>query len=271
MEVVIKRVEKPRLDLGEIWAHRELLYLLAWRDFKVRYKQTVIGASWVVFQPVLTMVVFTVFFNRLLGVTSPGGNYATFAFVGLIYWNLFATAFQYSSLSIISNQSLITKVYFPRIIAPLASTLVFVVDFAVASLVLIGLMAFYGVRPGLLGIALVLPLLIVTLLWTNGLGAFFAAVNVKYRDVRIAVPYLTQTLLFVTPVIYPVSYIPKSFRVFTYINPMAGVVTAIRAELIHQGSVSWPGVAISSAVAVAAALFGVRYFIRTERGFADIA
>jgi lipopolysaccharide transport system permease protein len=271
MEVVIKRVERPRLNLGEIWSYRELFYLLAWRDFKVRYKQTAIGASWVVFQPLLTMVVFTVFFNKLLGVSSPGGNYPVFVIVGLIYWNLFANSLQNASNSLVANQGLITKVYFPRIIAPLATILVYVVDFAVASLVLIAVMASYAVRPGLLGIALAFPMLLVTLLWAAGLGAFFAAVNVRYRDVKFAVPFLIQTMLFVTPVIYPVSYIPKAFQVFVYLNPMAGVVTAMRAELIQQGTVSWSGVAISTAVAIAAAYLGTRYFVRGERRFADIA
>jgi lipopolysaccharide transport system permease protein len=270
MEVVIKRVERPRLNLGEIWSYRELFYLLAWRDFKVRYKQTAIGAGWVVFQPLLTMVVFTVFFNKLLGVSS-GGNYPVFVIVGLIYWNLFANSLQNASNSLVANQGLITKVYFPRLIAPLATILVYVVDFAVASLVLVVVMASYAVRPGLPGIALAFPMLLVTLLWAAGLGAFFAAVNVRYRDVKFAVPFLVQTMLFVTPVIYPVSYIPKAFQIFMYLNPMAGVVTAIRAELIQQGTVSWGGLAISSAVAVATAYLGTRYFVRAERTFADIA
>lgn len=271
MEVVIKRVEKPRLNLREIWAYRELFYLLAWRDFKVRYKQTAIGASWVLFQPLFTMVVFTIFFNKLLGVSSPGGNYPVFVIVGLVYWNLFANSFQNASNSLVANQSLITKVYFPRIIAPLATVLVFVVDFAFAVAVLVGVMAFYEVRPGLSGVALALPMLLVTLLWACGLGAFFAAVNVRYRDVKFAVPFLVQTLLFVTPVIYAVGLIPQAFQIFTYINPMTGVITSMRAELVHQGSVSWPGVAISCVAAVAAAYLGTRYFVRGERRFADIA
>jgi lipopolysaccharide transport system permease protein len=271
MEVVIKRVERPRLDVGEIWAYRELFYLLAWRDFKVRYKQTAIGASWVLLQPLLTMVVFTVFFNKLLGVTSPGGNYPLFVILGLIYWNLFGNSFSNASNSLVTNQGLITKVYFPRIIAPMATMLVYVADFAVASIVLIGVMAFYDVRPGLLGIALAFPMLIVTLLWAGGLGMFFGALNVRYRDVKFAVPFLVQTMLIVTPVIYPVSYIPERFQVFMYLNPMAGVITAMRAELIHQGTVSWVGVGVSSVVAIVAAYLGTRYFVRSERRFADIA
>src|SRR5438874_4511367 len=143
MEVVIKRVERPRLDLAEVWAHRELLYLLAWRDFKVRYKQTLIGASWALIQPLVTMVVFTIFFNKLLGVGSPGGNYAIFSFAGLLYWNFFVNSFQYASNSIVTNQALITKIYFPRIIAPVASTLVSFVDFFFGAVILVGLMAVY--------------------------------------------------------------------------------------------------------------------------------
>lgn len=270
MELVIKRVERPRLNLKEVWEYRELLYFLAWRDFKVRYKQTAIGASWAVLQPLLMMVVFTIFFNKLLGVQSPGGNYAIFSFAGLIYWNFFATSFPNSSNSVVSSQALITKVYFPRIIVPFASTLVSVADFAFSLLVLFALMAVYGIVPNLLGVALIIPMLLVAFLWSNGLGAFFAALNVKYRDVKVVLPFLVQTLLFLTPVIYPLSFIPDRYQLVTYVNPMAGVVTCIRAELVHQGTVSWLGVAISAGVAVAAAVVGTRYFIRSERRFADI-
>lgn len=271
MEVVIKHVERPRLDLREIWAHRHLLYLFAWRDFKVRYKQTLIGAGWVIIQPLFTMIVFTIFFNRLLHVKSPGSNYAVFSFVGLIYWNLFVGSFQNSSNSIVNNQALITKIYFPRYIAPLAAILVYAIDFVFALLVLVGLMVFYGVRPGLLGIGLVVPMLVITLLWSAGLGLFFSAVNVRYRDVKYVLPFLTQTMMFVTPLIYPLSFIPARFQLLMYANPMAGVVTAIRSELVHQGSVSWAGLGLSSAVAVAAVVVGTRYFVRAERHFPDIA
>jgi lipopolysaccharide transport system permease protein len=216
------------------------------------------------------MIVFTLVFNKLLGVGSPGGNYVIFSFAGLLYWTFFANSFQNASSSIVSNQALITKIYFPRIIAPIASTLVSFVDFAFGAIVLVGLMVFYRVRPDLLGVALVLPMLLVAFLWSDGLGTFFAAVNVRYRDVKYVLPFLVQTLLFLTPVIYPLTFIPERFQLLTYLNPMTGVITAIRAELVHQGTVSWTGVALSSIVAVLAAVFATRYFIRAERRFADI-
>jgi len=153
---------------------------------------------------------------------------------------------------------------------PFASTLVSVADFGFALLVLFGLMAFYGIAPNLLGVVLVIPMLLVAFLWSNGLGAFFATLNVKYRDVKVVLPFLVQTLLFLTPVIYPLSFIPDRLQLLTYVNPMAGVITCIRAELVHQGTVSWIGVGISAAVAVAAAVGGTRYFVRSERRFADI-
>jgi homopolymeric O-antigen transport system permease protein len=270
MELVIRRNERARLDLREIWAYRELLYFLAWRDFKVRYKQTAVGAAWALFQPLLMMIVFTIFFSRVIGIKAPGGNYAVFSFVALLYWNFFVNSFQSASNSMVNSQALITKVYFPRIIAPFASTLVSLADFGFAALVLASLMAFYGIEPGAAGLALVLPMLFVAFLWAAGLGMFLAAVNVKYRDVRYALPFLVQTMLFVTPVIYPVSFIPERFQLLMYANPMAGVITVMRAELLHQGGVDWAGVGLSVGVAVLAAAVGLRHFTRSERQFADI-
>ena len=270
MELTIRRNERSRLDLRELWAYRELFYFLAWRDFKVRYKQTAVGAAWALFQPVLTMVVFTIFFNRVIGINAPGGNYPVFSFAALLYWNFFVNSFQSASNSMVNSQALITKVYFPRVIAPFAATLVSVADFGFAALVLIGLMAYYGIAPGILGLLLVVPLLLSAFLWSSGVGMLLAAINVKYRDVRYVLPFLVQTMLFVTPVIYPVSFIPHRFQLVMYANPMAGVITAIRAELIHQGAVDWVGVGISIAVAAGAFVVGITYFTRSERRFADI-
>jgi lipopolysaccharide transport system permease protein len=270
VELVIKRSERNRLDLRELWAYRELFYFLAWRDFKVRYKQTAIGAAWALFQPVLTMVVFTIFFNRVIGISAPGGNYPVFSFVALLYWNFFVGSFQNASNSLVNSQALVTKVYFPRVIAPFAATLVSVADFAFAAVVLAGLMAYYLIAPGILGVLLAVPMLALAFLWSSGLGMLLAAVNVKYRDVRQILPFLVQTMLFVTPVIYPVSFIPQRFRLLMYANPMAGVVNTIRAGLTHQGAMDWAGLGISALVAVGAFSFGLRYFMRSERRFADI-
>jgi len=269
VEIVITS-SRRRLDLREIWTHRELFYFFAWRDFKVRYKQTAIGAGWAIFQPLLLMVVFTLFFNKVAGISSPSGHYPIFAYSGLLFWNFFGGALQAASNSLVGNQAVVTKVYFPRLIAPLSATLVTLVDFFCASSIYVALMVYYGVRPGLLGVLLVIPMLLITWTAAAGLGTWLAALNVKYRDVRQILPFFIQALMFVTPVIYALAFVPKRFQEFVYLNPMAGVITAMRAELIHQGSVAWSGVAISVAVAVCMFVFGVIYFERTEARIADI-
>ncbi|HEY2374029.1 MAG TPA: ABC transporter permease [Gaiellaceae bacterium] len=269
MEIVIKPGRR-RSDLREIWANRELFYFLAWRDFKVRYKQTLIGAAWAIFQPLLLMVVFTLFFNKVAGISSPSGHYPIFAYTGLLFWNFFGGAMQAASNSLVGNQAVVTKVYFPRLIAPLSATLVTVVDFLCASSVYVALMVYYRVIPGMLGVLLVVPMLLITWLAGAGLGTWLAALNVKYRDVRQILPFFIQALMFVTPVIYALAFVPDRFREFVYLNPMAGVITAMRAELIHQGSVAWSGVAISAAISVLLFAFGVLYFERAEAGIADI-
>jgi lipopolysaccharide transport system permease protein len=259
-----------RFDYREIWAHRELFYFFAWRDFKVRYKQTAVGAGWAIFQPFILMVVFTLFFNKVAGISSPSGHYPIFAYTGLLFWNFFGGAMQSASMSLVGNQAVVTKVYFPRLIAPLSATLVTLADFACAATVYVALMVYYGVVPGLAGVLLLVPMLFVSWLAATGLGTWLAAVNVKYRDVRQILPFFIQALMFVTPVIYALAFVPDRYREFVYINPMAGVITAMRAELIHQGTVEWSGVLISAAVALFLFVFGVWYFVRTEPRVADI-
>lgn len=269
MEIVITPGRR-RFDVREIWHHRELFYFFAWRDFKVRYKQTVIGAGWAIFQPLLLMVVFTLFFNKVAGISSPSGHYTIFAYTGLLFWNFFGNAMQAASNALVTNQNLVTKVYFPRLIAPLSATLVSLADFFFASTVFIALMVYYHVVPGLKGILLVVPMLLVTWIAAAGLGTYLCALNVKYRDVRQILPFFIQTLMFITPVIYAVAFVPARFREYVYLNPMAGVITTMRAELIHQGSVAVSGMLISTAVAVVLLVFGVLYFERTESRIADI-
>jgi lipopolysaccharide transport system permease protein len=270
MEVVVSADASRRHHVSEIWQHRELFYFFAWRDFKVRYKQTVIGAGWAIFQPLLLMVVFTLFFNKVAGISSPSGHYPIFAFVGLLYWNFFSTSVTAASNSLVGNQSVVTKVYFPRLVAPLSATLVSIVDFACAALILVALMFYYRVVPGLDGVLLALPMLLLAWVAATGLGTYFAALNVKYRDVRQILPFFIQALLFVTPVIYAVAFVPERFRQVIYLNPMTGVITVMRAGMIHQGSVSWSGLGISIASAVVLFVFGVFYFQRTEARFADV-
>jgi lipopolysaccharide transport system permease protein len=269
VEIVI-RPDTRRFDLREIWAHRELFYFFAWRDFKVRYKQTAVGAGWAIFQPLLLMVVFTLFFNKVAGISSPSGHYPIFAYSGLLFWNFFGSALTSASNSLITNQAVVTKVYFPRLIAPLAATIVPLIDFGFAGTVYAALMVYYRVVPGAVGLAVLVPMLFVTWLVAAGLGTWLASVNVKYRDVRQILPFFIQALMFVTPVIYALSFVPSRFREFVYLNPMAGVITAMRAELIHQGTVAWSGVAISAAVATVIFVLGLIYFERTESRIADV-
>lgn len=269
MEVVITPSSR-RFDLREIWGHRELFYFFAWRDFKVRYKQTAIGAGWAIFQPLLLMVVFTLFFNKVAGISSPSGHYPIFAYSGLLFWNFFGSAVTTASNSLVGNQAVVTKVYFPRLIAPLAATILPFIDFVCAATVFIALMVYYRVAPGLGGLLLVVPMLFVTWLAAAGIGTWLASVNVKYRDVRQILPFFIQALMFVTPVIYALSFVPNRFREFVYLNPMAGVITAMRAELVHQGTVAWSGVAISAGVAAVLFVLGVLYFEWTESRIADI-
>ena len=271
-ELTIKPQKRLKLNLPELWRYRELFYFFAWRDIKVRYKQTAIGATWAIIQPFITMVVFTIFFNRVAGIQSGDAAipYAIFSYSGLLFWNLFSMSLTQISNSLVSNQAVITKIYFPRIIAPVSATLLGVVDFFFASIVFAGLMVFYHITPQFLGIVLVLPMLLLTLVTCLGFGTYLAALNVKYRDVRTAIPFVVQLGLFLTPVIYPVSLVPARFKLLLYLNPMTGVISTMRSSLLGQGPVDWLGLLISTLVAILLLVLGVGYFKRTERQFADI-
>jgi lipopolysaccharide transport system permease protein len=258
-----------RLNLKDVWAYRELLYFLVWRDIKVRYKQTALGAAWAIIQPVMTMVVFSVFFGRLAKVPSDGIPYPVFAFAALLPWQLFAFSLTESSNSLVGSQNLITKVYFPRLVIPLASVLAGVVDFAIALVVLLGLMLYYGIRPTV-AVAW-LPLFVVLALATAlSVGLWFSALNVKYRDVRYTIPFLTQFWMFATPVAYSSTLVPEKWRALYGLNPMAGVVEGFRWALL--GKSRGPGVMIWVSVAAVLLLLtgGLFYFRRTEATFADI-
>lgn len=266
-------IEPPRgwalVDLREIWRYHELLYFLTWRDIKVRYKQTVIGAAWAVLQPFLTMVVFSVIFGRLVNVPSDGVPYPVFSYVALLPWTFFATALNRSSASLVYDANLISKVYFPRLIVPIAAVLAPLVDFAIAFIMLLGMMLFYGIVPDVAVLALPL-FLALAFLTALGAGFWLSALNVKYRDVGYAVPFLTQVWLFVTPVAYPSSIIPERWQWLYGLNPLAGVVEGFRWALL--GTENPPGVImIVSAVAVIALLAGgLLYFRRMEDEFADV-
>jgi lipopolysaccharide transport system permease protein len=258
-----------RLNLRDVWTYRELLYFLAWRDVKVRYKQTVLGATWAILQPVMTMVVFSIFFGRFAKMPSDGVPYPVFAFAALLPWQLFAYALSESANSLVGSQNLITKVYFPRLIVPLASVLAGLVDFAIAFVVLVGLMWHYGIVPtrGVVFLPLFVALALATAL---AVGLWLSSLNVKYRDVRYTIPFLTQFWLFATPVAYPTSIVPEQWRPLLGLNPMAGVVEGFRWALLGKAEGPGPVLAVSVTVVALMLVGGLVYFRQTERTFADL-
>lgn len=257
------------LNLMELWQYRELFYFLAWRDIKVRYKQTVLGVLWAILQPFLTMVVFSIFFGRIAGIPSSEVPYPIFAYSGLLFWNYFSNSLNAASGSLIADQNIIQKMYFPKIILPLASTLVYLIDFLFASTIFIGLMFYYHFSPSLAGILLIIPVVIITFLSFSGLGLMFSAINIKYRDVRYALPFFIQLLIFVTPVIYPISILGK-YQWLWYLNPMSGAIETMRAGLLGVGAINCNLFASSILLSVFLFLFGIFYFKKSEKNFADI-
>ena len=256
-------------QLRDFWRYRELLYFLAWRDFKVRYKQTALGAAWAIIQPFFTMVVFSIFFGYLGKIPSDGLPYPVFAYCALLPWALFAHALTESSNSLVNNQSLLTKVYFPRLIIPIAPLFVGLVDFGIALVVLLGMMLFFGIAPGIAILAT--PLFVLFALFAAlAVGMWLAALNVQYRDVRYTIPFLTQLWLFATPVAYPSSLLPEPWRSLYGLNPMAGVVEGFRWALLGKTSGPGPLLVISVAAVLALLLGGLWYFNRMEQTFADV-
>ena len=256
-------------DITELWKYRELLFFFTWRDLKVRYKQTLIGAGWAIFQPFMTMVVFSIFFGGLAKIPSDGVPYPIFVYVGLIFWQFFSSALSDTSNTLITNQAIITKVYFPRLILPIASVMTKIVDFIIASVILVGLMIYYQYLPNLSGFMILPLLLIISFMSAVGGGLVLAAINVKYRDVRYALPFLIQILLFLTPVIYPAS-IAGSFSKLLAINPMMGVIQNARAALLGTTPINWLLIEISIVSSIVLLLVGVYVFKKVERYFADI-
>ncbi len=261
--------------LRDLWDYRDLLYFLIWRDVKVRYKQTVLGAAWAILQPTLTMVVFTIFFGRIAGISSDGLPYPIFSYAALLPWTFFAQGLSQSSNSLVGSQNLITKVYFPRLIIPLAAVMSGVVDLFLAFLVLLAMMGFYGIWPGLtiIWLPLFLALAFATAL---GVGLWMSALNVEYRDVRYVVPFLVQIWLFITPVIYPTSAVTDRLEsiglpAWLYgLNPMVGVVEGFRWALLGVGSRPGPLILASAAVTALITVSGAFYFRRMEQTFADV-
>jgi lipopolysaccharide transport system permease protein len=258
-----------RLKLGDLFEYRELLYFLVWRDVKVRYKQTALGAAWAILQPVMTMLVFSVFFGRLAKVPSDGVPYPVFAFAALLPWQLFAYALSESSNSLVANQNLITKVYFPRLVIPIATVLAGLVDFAIAFAVLIILMIFYHIVPT--KAVVLLPLFLLLAVTTAlAVGLWLSALNVKYRDVRYTIPFLMQFWLFATPVAYPASLVPEPWRALYGLNPMTGVVEGFRWALLGKSQSPGPLLWVSVVAVIVMLIGGLRYFRKTESTFADV-
>lgn len=257
------------LDLREVWRHREILYFLSKRDIKVRYKQTVLGGLWAIIQPVFIMIVFSLFFGRLAKIPSDGAPYPIFVYAGLLPWTYFTTAVTASGNSLINSVNLITKVYFPRIIVPSAAALVGLLDFFIAISVLVVLMVYYRFLPGS-GFLLFPVLVLLTVFCALGVGIWLAALNVRYRDIRYVIPFLMQLWLFVTPVIYPVSMVPESYRWLLALNPMGGVIEAFRAVVLGNQPLDWSLLGISSVVIIFVLASGLYYFKRVEKSFADL-
>ena len=257
------------LNLKEIWDYHELLYFLVWRDIKVRYKQTALGVSWAIIQPFMTMVVFTIFFGRLAQVPSDGFPYPIFSFTALLPWQLFANALTTSSNSLVVNSNLITKVYFPRLIIPFSSTLAGVVDFFIAFLVLIAMMLYYGIAPT--PAIFLLPVFIIFAMASAlAVSLWLSALNVRYRDVRFTIPFLTQLWLFITPIAYGSSLVPEKFRFIYGLNPMAGVVEGFRWAILGKSNGVGSLIIVSAVIVILMLIGGLIYFKNTERTFADI-
>ena len=270
LEIVIKPSRGwVSLKLDELWEYRDLLFFLAWRDISVRYKQTVLGAAWAIIQPFFTMLVFSLFFGRLANIPSDGVPYPVFSYAALLPWQYFATALANSADSLVGNANLLSKVYFPRLVIPMASVLPAAVDFAIAFVVLLGMMFFYGITPtwNIIWLPLFLLLALITAL---GAGLWLSAMNVQYRDIRYAVPFLIQFWLFASPVAYPSSMVPEQWRPLYGLNPMAGVIEGFRWALLNTETGPGPLMIVSVLAALGLLVSGAFYFRRMEKSFADV-
>lgn len=256
------------LDLKELWAYRELLVVLTQRDIKVRYKQTVLGVAWAVIQPLTTMLLFSLIFGRLAKIPSDGFPYPVFVYAALLPWTFFANAISNSGNSLVGQQHLISKVYFPRLIIPLSSIGTGLIDFAISAVIMLILMIYFGVGWSIN--LLVLPLLIAAVIFTAlGVGTFLSALTVSYRDFRFVIPFMVQFWMYATPVVYPASMFPEQWRWVLFINPMAGLIEGFRSAFLGR-PFDFPGIAISMAVAIVIFVLGIFYFEKMERRFADI-
>ena len=257
------------LDLQAVWYYRELLYFLTWRDVKVRYKQTVIGTAWALIQPLMTMIIFTVIFGKFAKIPSDGFPYPVFAYTALLPWHFFSQAITRSSTSLVHSANLISKVYFPRLIVPIAAALGPLVDFAVAFVVLLGMMVWFHITPSL-GILALPFFILLALLTALAVCLFLSALNVKYRDVGHTIPFLVQFWMYASPVAYPVSLVPEKWQLLYSLNPMVGVIEGFRWALLGKSSLDFAVMAVSTMVVVVLLFGGIIYFRQMERTFADV-
>jgi lipopolysaccharide transport system permease protein len=257
-----------REEIADLLHYRDLLYFLTRRDLSVRYKQTVLGVLWAILQPLLTMIVFSVFLGSLAGVPSDGVPYPVFAYLGLLPWTYFSSAVTRGAMSLVAHSNLLGKVYFPRVLIPLSAALSALVDFVIAAVILVGIMLYFDMFP-VPGSILLVPLALLTALLALGVGMWLAALNVRYRDVQHATPFLIQIWMFATPVVYPNSLVPESYRAWFHLNPMAGIVAAYRSSVLGT-PIDWHGLSISSAATLAFLGLGVWQFRRMDRFFADV-
>ena len=257
------------LNLRELWEYRELLYFLTWRDIKVRYKQTILGAAWAIIQPFFTMVVFSLFFGRLAKIPSDNIPYPIFSYAALVPWTFFANGLTNSSNSLVGGANLIKKVYFPRLIIPVSSVVSGVLDFILAFIVLLGMMLYFNIVPTQ-NVLWLPPLLLLAFMTALGAGLWLTAMNVQFRDIRYAVPFLVQAWMYATPVVYPSSLLDEPWRTLYGINPMVGVIEGFRWALLGTDTAPGPIIMVSTLVAVILLISGAYYFRRMEKAFADI-
>lgn len=257
------------LNLRELWIYRELIYFLTWRDLKVRYKQTALGAGWAVLQPVLSMVVFSIFFGGLLNVSSGDVPYPIFSYAAVLPWGVFSKALNDTGRSLVSNRAMLTKIYFPRMAIPLASVFSSMADFLIAFIVMLGLMFYYKIAPtsNIWTLPFFLLLAVITAL---GVGLWLSAMNVLYRDIGYMIPYITQLWFYLTPIVYSASEVPEQWQFFYALNPMVGVVEGFRWALLGTADAPSPMIGVSAAISIAVFISGMYYFRRMERTFADM-
>lgn len=268
-EIVIRPQKGLSIDLKELLCYKELLYFLTWREIKVRYKQTIMGASWALLQPLFTMVVFTLIFGGLAKMPSEGIPYPVFSYSGLLLWIYFSNSVTSSGNSFVNNPALISKIYFPRLYIPTSSCLSGLVDYGIAMIVLVFMMVYYNLFPGM-SIILAPLLVIVTFLLASGIGYWFSSISVKYRDVRFILPFFIQLFMFITPVIYPSNIVSEKYNWLLYLNPMTGLIDAHRAVLLGHLPVNPTSLMISILMSVLIFITGIMYLKRTERYFADL-